>query len=208
MAKHVCQTLDLRLIFRENIRCETLRRACRKIVGQQRKVLIESGLRRCRKVDHALSRATRSLRAVHQHHRLAAIGDKEIARHHTLIDLRHLVPVAEQSLANVVHSAHGVQRVIDPIVDLRACKFGHRNTCLLHLAQVGNDLDAVQSLLRQLRRDLERTDRIDLIAEEIDTERAALRVRKQIDNTATTRVLSRLIDEINALETSIFNHLD
>ena len=59
--------------------------------------------------------------------------------------------VAEQALANVVHSAHGVQRIVDPVADLRTRKFGYRNACLLYLAQVGNDLDAVQALLRQLR---------------------------------------------------------
>ena len=151
LAENVGQTLYLRLVLRENIRCETLHRACRKIVGQQCKVLIESGLGRSREVHRALCRASCRLGTVHQHHCLAAVSHKQTARHHALVNLRGLVPVAEQAFANVVHSAHGVQRIINPIADLRTCKFGHRNACLLYLAQVGNDLDAIQTLLRQLR---------------------------------------------------------
>ena len=61
--------------------------------------------------------------------------------------------------------------------------------------------------VHQLARYIETTNRVNLIAKEIYTERSILRVRKDIDNTSTQRILPRLIDKIDLHEAIIHQQL-
>ena len=66
--------------------------------------------------------------------------------------------------------------------------------------QFRHNLHPVALVLRQLRLDLEGTDGVDVVAEEIDTERQFTAERIDVEDTAAQSELARFIDIVNLAE--------
>ena len=90
-------------------------------------------------------------------------------------------------------------------IDLMQCQEVLVTRCKV---DVGDDGDAVGRVLSQLTFNIEGANAVNIIAKEIESERHLVGKRKNIDYASANRVLARLVDEIDALETVIVQQLN
>ena len=74
-------------------------------------------------------------------------------------------------------------------------------------AKVGHDDDSVLPLQGELTLDVEGADGLDLVAEEVDTERILRREGEDVDDAAAQRILTRLVDVVRTLEAIVVEDL-
>ena len=112
--------------------------------------------------------------------------------------------------ADGVYPFNGNRQIIKEINGRIVKKIGNRNPHVAHLAvvDVGDDGNAVGRVLSQLTFNVEGADAVNIIAKEIESERHLIGKRKNIDYASANRVLARLVDEIDALETVIVQQLN
>ena len=184
LVKDVFETLDLHLVFREDIGRVAAQRIADHVVGQHLEILVELGLGS--RIE-LYGRRGGTLRQV------VAQGEHPTVRQ-----------IAERLAADIVHPTQHVIGVVEPIGRSIARKLHER-----HLRrpiagiEVGNDLHPVEFVGRELARNVETADRVHLVAEKVDTVGFAFREGEDVHDTAAHRILARLIDEIDAGEVRI-----
>ena len=89
----------------------------------------------------------------------------------------------------------------------RGQELHERDAACLVLAETGCNGDLCQALFRELRVDLEGAERVDLVAEEVDTIGVLGRIAEDVEDGAAHGKLPGLIDIIDALETSVDKHI-
>ena len=89
-----------------------------------------------------------------------------------------------------------------------ARRFDERHPSAFARIEVGNDLGLLQLVLRQLARNVEPPDRVDLLVEKVEPVGQALDVGEDVDDAAALRVLPRLVDEIHPHESALVEPFD
>ena len=202
LVEDIIQTLDLRPILREDIGSIPLQHRIRNIISQHLKVFVELGLWRGCKRDCHVGHSLCNIIALQAHAACSHISQQRIATCNKGIYLRGLLHFAQQATTQIIDTLEDILRIIEPAGSL-AGKAHERHLLHIAMVKVGDNLHLVGPVVRQLARNIETAYRVYLIAKEIKTEWTALRIREDIDNTSTQRVLPRLIDKIDLLETSL-----
>ena len=215
LVEDVFEALHLRLVLREDARLVPAQRVADHVVGQHLEVLVELGLGSRREADRRGGGTLRQVVAQEEEPAGGHVGEQAVARGQQLVDRLGLLHVLQRAAPHVVHAPQHVVGVVEPAGELRPGELHERDArggTGPRAAQVGDDLHAVEPVGRELARDVEAADRVDLVAEEVQTVGFALRVGEDVDDAAAHRVLARLVDEIHAREARIdkrpFEHLD
>ena len=118
-----------------------------------------------------------------------------------------IVRLGEHPPPQIVHAPQGVIRIEKPIAHV-ARRFDERHPSAFARIEVGNDLGLLQLVLRQLARNVEPPDRVDLLVEKVEPVGQALDVGEDVDDAAALRVLPRLVDEIHPHESALVEPFD
>ena len=199
----VRQPLDLSLVVGEQtgrIASQTVRVD---VVGQQIEFLVEFGLGRRVERDADFGGPLADVVAQQHESRLLRVGEKSFAAGDQRVDRRRLVQIAENLRPDVVEALERVVSVGDPVGDFSR-EPGQRDAMLDrgYRLEVRNDLHLVERAGRELRADVERPDRVDLVAEKVDPIGFVVRIGENVDDAAANRVLSRFVDELDPFETA------
>ena len=65
---------------------------------------------------------------------------------------------------------------------------------------IGDNLHTLGAFCRELARDVEAAQRVNLVTKEVDTIGLRFYIREDVDNTSAHGVLARLVDKVHALE--------
>ena len=213
LVEDVLQPLDLRLVLRKNIGVVSPQGVADHVVGEHLEILVELRLRRRRKAHRRRGGPLRQVVAQQQEPRPRQIGQQAVAAGQQRIRLLGTLHVRERFAPHVVHPAQHVVRIVEPPCGLRPGELREGDArAAPRGVQVGDDLHAVEPVRRELARYVEPPDRIDLVAEEVQTVGFALRVGEDVHDAAAHGVLPGFIDEIHAREIRIgqllLEHLD
>ena len=118
-----------------------------------------------------------------------------------------IVRLGEHPPPQIVHAPQGVIRIEKPIAHV-ARRLDERHPSAFARIEVGNDLGLLQLVLRQLARNVEPPDRVDLLVEKVEPIGQALDVGEDVDDAAALRVLPRLVDEIHPHESALVEPFD
>ena len=119
-----------------------------------------------------------------------------------------IVEVGHRLAAHVVDLAQHEIGIVEPPGRLLARKPGQRDAAgIRRSVHVGDDGHLGKALGRELARNLETPDGIDLVAEQVDAVGFALRIGEDVDDAAAQRILPRLVDEIHPHERSVDQRL-
>ena len=188
-----------------------------KRLAEQGEVLVEDGLWRRVERDAGLGGVGETGRQLHPDKPVGVLH--ELAPAHQLVFLAHLahdlvalllggsLQALGQCLRGeplVVDTANGLRHIVEVV--------GHEEGVvgqeteerhLLAIHELGHDLHALLHVFRELGLYVEGADGVDLVAEEVDTERILAAERVDIDDAASLAELARLVDVVMHLETEV-----
>ena len=214
LVEDILQALDLHLVLREDEGAVATLAVTNHIVGQQLEVLVEGGLRQSRELNDAARLALGQVVTQHHHTRQLQVGGQPHARGQEAIDLRRILQIGQRATTNLVHLAQNLIRIVEPPGRLAPHEVGQRHTrpATGSALQIGHNRDPFQAIRRELARNLETANRIDLIAKEINTIGLILGIGEEVHQTASHGILARLVDKIDArkarLDKRLLQHLD
>ena len=214
LVEDVLQALDLRLVLRKYIGVVPPQGIADHVVGKHLEVLVELRLRGGREGHLCRGGTLCDVVAQQEETACSQVGEQSVAARQQAVDAFGLLHVCKRAAPHVVHAPQHIVGIVEPEGGIRTGKAGQRDPrgTLHRGVQVGDDLHALEFVGRKLARDVEAPDRIDLVAEEIQTVGLALRKGEDIDDAAAHGVLPRLVNKIDAREGGIdqllFEHLD
>lgn len=127
LMEYVLQAFDLGLVFRKDADRIPVGSPRRNIIGQHAEVLVEGRLRRGSEIQFDHIRAFRRCSPAPKHRIPCDLIHETASRHHTAVNFGTFDAVGQQPDPNVVHTTHGIRRIIDPIGHLLACKSRERD---------------------------------------------------------------------------------
>ena len=208
LVKDVFETLDLHLVFREDIGRVPAQRIADHVVGQHLEILVELRLGSRIELYGRRGGTLRQVVAQGEHPAVRQIAEQCVTAGHQAVDLLRTFHVGKRLAADIVHPTQHVIGVVEPIGRSIARKLHER-----HLRrpiagiEVGNDLHPVEFVGRELARNVETADRVHLVAEKVDTVGKLVGERENVEDTATEGVLPRLIYIIDLLEAILVQHV-
>ena len=204
LVKDVFETLDLHLVFREDIGRVPAQRIADHVVGQHLEILVELRLGSRIELYGRRGGTLRQVVAQGEHPAVRQIAEQCVTAGHQAVDLLRTFHVGKRLAADIVHPTQHVIGVVEPI-GRRVARKLHERHLRRPIAgiEVGNDLHPVEFVGRELARNVETADRVHLVAEKVDTVGFAFREGEDVHDTAAHRILARLIDEIDAGEVRI-----
>ena len=212
LVEDVFEAFDLHLVLREDVGRIAPQRIADHVVGQHLEILVELGLRG--RVEHHGHRGGAFRQVVAQRHHAVAghVAQQHVAAGQQAVYPPGLLHVREHLAAQVVDAAQHIVDIVEPAGCPRTCELHERHPGCLAGIEVGDNFHPVELVGRELARNIETADRVDLVAEKVDPVRLAFRIGKNIDDTTAHGVLPRFVDEIDAREVRIrkgvFQHGD
>ena len=152
--------------------------------------------------DSLRSRSLRE-RIAHKHHaRLRHLVEQILARGQFRCHLLRLIALLQRLATHIIDLAQHKVGIREPICSPLG-KLCQRHPADIGTVDIGDDIHLLQSLVRELARQFKATNRLYLVVEKVQSERFALRIGEYIEDTASHRVLTRLIDKINLFEAQL-----
>ena len=210
LVKDVAQALHLGAVLREDVGLVAAQAVANHVVGQQGEVLVEGGLRRRREEHLGIGRALLQVVAQHEDAAAADVRQQAVAASQQRVDALRVVEVGHHLAAQVVDAAQHEIGVEEPEGGLLTRKAGQRDALRRggRSREVGQNLDMVELVGGELARDFEAANRVDLVAEEVHAVGFALGKGEDVDDAAAQRVLARLVDEVDLLESGVDQGVD
>ena len=205
--KDILQSLVLQTTLREDICKKSLALACREFIGQHTVLFVEQWLRCCAEGNVLPCRQSARWTA-HRHRRPLQHIEQSARGGEQCLHLARLIAIGQHLLAQLIHRAAHTLHIVNP-PGCASRILGQRDTLLLTTSalQIGDNGHPLATLGRTLRRYLETTDCINLVAKKVQTDGAVIGKGEYIDNTASTRVLPRLVDKIDPLKSECLDAL-